>query len=271
MLIFYTLILAIVQGVTEFWPISSSGHLIILHDLFNVDIVNSLTFDVALHFGTLLAILSYFWRDILRYIKAFGRFFTGFNIGQEDQKTVLNIIVATIPTVIIGYFFNKYWETLFRSVWAVAIALVLGGILMLIVEARSRRKVLFESLALPEAFLIGVAQAIALIPGVSRSGATIVAGMALNLKREEAARFAFILSLPVVLAAFILKIIDLDRALLAPSDWYIMAFGIVVSAITGYFVIKTFLSYLQKRTLKVFAWYRIVIGLTALSVLYFIR
>ena len=265
MIILYALIFSLVQALTEFWPISSSGHLVLLHDVFRVDLVDNMTFDVALHIGTALALLVYFWADIARYWKAFLTMFRGFNIAQDDQKTVVNIILATIPAILVGLIFDNAIEKYLRSVLVVAIALFVGGVIILIVEHYSKRRIPFEGLSLPEAILIGLAQAIALIPGVSRSGATIIAGMALNLKRVEAARFSFLLSIPVVLAAGIKKLFDVQLMTLSNREVYLLIFGAMATFITGYLVIKGFLKYIESHSLKVFAWYRIIVGAILLS------
>lgn len=269
MIIFYAIILAVVQGITEFLPISSSGHLVILHDYLQMGSIDSLTFDVALHVGTALALIIYFYKDIKKYFKAFLRMFRCFNIGQEEQKTVLNLIIATIPAALVGFFLESIIEGYFRNSLVVAINLIVVGILFFIVEKYSKKKIHYEGLSLVESFIIGCSQCLALIPGVSRSGITIITGMSLNMKRDEAARFSFLLGIPIILGAGVKKIIDFDFSQITVQESYLLIIGIVVSLLTGYFVVKFLLNFLQKRSLNIFGWYRIILGILLLILLFY--
>lgn len=269
MLILYAFILAIVQAITEFWPISSSGHLLVLHEFLNFEIANSFTFDIALHLGTLLALVLYFWHDIVRYFKTFLSMFHSFNLANEEQKTVLNIVIATIPAVIIGFLASDFIEMYARNLLIVAIALILGGLVLWGVEHWGQKKRNYESLSIPEALIVGLAQTLAFVPGVSRSGATIIAGMWLKLKRAEAARFSFLLSIPAVLGAALSQLVKFSWAGISFEEKYIFIFAILVSFFGGYLVIKYFLKFLEKRPLYIFAYYRIIFGLLILAVLYF--
>ncbi len=271
MQLFQALIFSIVQALTEFWPISSSGHLVLLHQFVSFEILDNLAFDTALHLGTALALIVYFRQDISRYWKAFWSMRKGVNFTHDDQRTVVNIILGTIPAVIVGLLAENWIEKYFRNLWTVAIALFVGGVVILIVERYSKRRIIYESLSIPEACLIGLAQALALIPGVSRSGATIVAGMAINLKREEAARFSFLLSIPVVLLAGVKQLFEVNLMLLNNREMFILLFSIVLTFWLGYLVIKGFLKFLQKNSLSVFAWYRIVLALIIVGVIYLIK
>jgi undecaprenyl-diphosphatase len=266
MLFFYALIFSIVQAVTEFLPVSSSGHLIIFHKILDFSVVDTLTFDVALHIGTAIALLIYFRCEIYKYFKAFLSMFSGFNLGNEEQKTVINLIIATIPAVFIGIFFESIIEGIFRNILVVSIALIVGGIIIIIAERFSQKKITYEGLSLPESFLIGCAQSLALIPGVSRSGATIITGMILKLKRSEAAKFSFLLSIPIVLGAGLKKFFDLDLNLLSSLEWQLFGFGILMSLILSYFVIKYFLQFIQTKSLSVFGYYRIIVGVILLLI-----
>jgi undecaprenyl-diphosphatase len=267
MLILYTILFAIVQAITEFWPVSSSGHLIILHDVLHLDMFDSLTFDVALHVGTALALLLFFWKDVKRYFLALINLFRRFNIAHEDQKTVISLFLATIPAALAGFFLESYIESLFRNTMVVAIALIVGGILFFIVEKFSKKKLHYEGLSIPESLMIGVAQALALVPGVSRSGITIIAGMSFNLKRDQAAKFSFLLSIPIVLGAGLKKFFDINFDALTYQEIYIFSLGLIISLIAGYLVIKYFLRFLQKRSLNIFGIYRIILGLILLILL----
>lgn len=261
MLIINSIILAIIQGITEFLPISSSGHLVVLHQLLDFSAIDNLTFDVALHLGTALALIIFFRKQILKYLIAFGSMFRYFNIAKDEQKTVLNLIIATIPAALAGYFLESYIEQYLRNILIVAIALIIGGFLFFIVEKLSQKKLDYESLAIPEALAIGLAQTLALIPGVSRSGITIITGMSVKLNRAQAAQFSFLLSIPIVLGAGLKKIFDIKWQLVSGQELYLLLIGFVVSFAVGYFVIKYFLRFVQKKSLNVFGVYRILLGL----------
>jgi len=264
MLVFYAFILAVVQALTEFLPVSSSGHLVILHKFLDIGMIDALTFDVALHFGTTLALILFFRSQLLKYIKAFVQMFSSFNLANGEQKTVVNLILATIPAALAGFFLEQYIELYFRHLMVVVVALITGGIVIILVEKYAKKKTTFEGLSFLESIVIGCAQALALIPGVSRSGATIITGMLLKLKRDEAAQFSFILSIPIVLGATLKKLLDLDITAVTGSEWSIFAFGVFISFIFGYFVIKYFIRFVQRRSLSIFGYYRIILGLILL-------
>ncbi|HCC23769.1 TPA: undecaprenyl-diphosphatase UppP [Candidatus Falkowbacteria bacterium] len=268
MIIIYATFFALVQAVTEFWPVSSSGHLVLLHELLQMQVIDDLTFDVALHLGTALALIWYFWVDIKRYAKAFFSIFRGVNLGSEDQKTVFNLMLATVPAVLVGIFLESTIEVVFRSVIIVAINLIVGGLIIFAVERWGQKKRDFENLSLIESFGIGCAQALALIPGVSRSGSTIITGMILKLKRPEAARFSFLLSIPIVLGAAAKKLFEISWNLVSAKELYIFLYSVILTFVIGYFIIKYFLRFLQNRSLNIFGWYRILLGLIILAVYY---
>ncbi|OGF31667.1 undecaprenyl-diphosphatase UppP [Candidatus Falkowbacteria bacterium RIFOXYD2_FULL_35_9] len=262
----YAIILAIVQAVTEFWPVSSSGHLVILHQILPLNQINALSFDIALHLGTVLALIIFFRQDLKKYFLAFLQMFRSFNLGNDEQKTVLNLLVATVPAVLAGYFLDYYIELYFRSLLVVSISLIVGAIIIFIVEKWSRKTASFEGLSIPEAIIIGCAQALALIPGVSRSGSTIITGMVLKLKRSEAAKFSFLLSIPIVLGAGIKKMLDISIFTLEKTEQYLFLVGFLTAFIVGYLIIKYFLKFLEKHSLSVFAWYRIILGIVILLI-----
>lgn len=263
-MILNVIILAIIQGVTEFLPISSSGHLLILQEILNFQFTDSLAFDVALHLGTALAIILFFFVDLKKYFIAAWRLVRYPNFADEKQKTVVNIIIATIPVVLAGFFLENLIIDVARNLVVTAFALIFGGVLFLLVERYSRQHLDYQGLSLPEAFLIGLAQALALIPGVSRSGITIIAGMSLNLKRSEAARFSFLLSLPVVFGAGIKEMFEIKWLELALKEIFAFVLGIFVAALVGFVAIKFFIKFLQFRSLNWFAFYRIVLGVIIL-------
>ncbi len=233
--------LGIVQGITEFFPVSSTAHLILFPWFFHWSgEVNTLTFDVTLHAGTLAALLLCFYRDWLHML-------------SKDRKMFLFIMAATVPAGAAGALFGDIVEHTLRSPLVIAFSTVLFGILMLIAERYNRRSK--ERTSFSDSLIIGIAQAIALIPGVSRSGVTITAGLFRNLTRESAARFSFLLSMPVIGGATLLE----GRKLLKSPEQYnldVFAPGFFAAFISGFFAIKSLLYFLKKYPLNVFAYYR---------------
>lgn len=259
MLVIQAVFLGVVQGLTEFFPISSSGHLLILHDLLNFDMADSLSFDAALHLGTLLALLVFFWKDIVRLISAFFRSLVHWRVKTDiNQREVWFVVLAAIPAGIAGVALESTIESKFRSAWIVVISLIIGAIAFWLVEAWVRRRGSNKDLTWGRALIIGLAQVISLIPGISRSGATIAAGMGSRLPREQAARFSFLVSVPVVTGAGAIKFLDLLHTDLPKNELMQLLVGILSSAIVGFFVIRFFIRFISHRTLSVFAWYRVV-------------
>lgn len=254
------IILGFIQGIAEFLPISSSAHLIIFRDLFGVgaNIGNdiAMSFDIALHFGTLLAIGIFFFKDFINMFKK------GFTKGFKDKegKLLWYIIAATIPAAIAGVLFEDVIENAVRTNFIViAIALIVMGIIIYLVDKYFKAKKDISELTLKDAIIIGCSQVFALIPGSSRSGTTIAAGRCLNLKREDAAKFSFFLSAPVVLGAVILDLKDSIGAVI--DNFAIFGVGILVSFVVGILCIKFLMKYLKKHDFKVFMWYRLALGI----------
>jgi undecaprenyl-diphosphatase len=268
--IVYALVAGVVQGLTEFLPISSSGHLVVLHEVLGFDFIDNLTFDVVLHWGTLFALLIFFKQDIIKYLQAFFQSFFHWNIvGDIQQRLAWFLVVGTIPAVLAGLFFEAQIESVFRSTTVVAVMLIAIGGLLYFADRFSRRTDSLEQLGFGGAVLIGVAQALALVPGVSRSGITIIAGLSQKLKREAAARFSFLLSIPIVFGAGLKKMFDLaNEQVLVSADVTLLIIGFLASLLTGYFCIKYFLRFLQRHSLKIFVYYRIVLGIIILFWLY---
>jgi undecaprenyl-diphosphatase len=249
-------ILGIVQGLTEFLPVSSSAHLILARAFFGWEIPDAfaLAFDVALHVGTLIAIIAFFWSDILKMIRAVPLLATpGTNLSARIAQ---RIVVGTIPVVIVGLLFNDYIEHVLRTPFVAACALTIGAALMFAAERIGSRHRGEEHVGWVDALLIGCAQASALIPGMSRSGSTIAIGMLLGFRREAAARFTFLLAIPAMLAAAGKETLALRGMEIPPDGPQVMAIGVVVSAVVGYLTIKYFLRYLVSHRLDVFAYYR---------------
>jgi len=252
-------VLGIVQGLTEFLPVSSSGHLILARAFFGFDTERfGMPFDVACHVGTLIAVVAYFYADIVRLVVAIPGALT-FRDGEYEKLGRL-ILAGTIPIVIVGGLFADMIETRLRSPLVVAITLTLGGIAMVIAERTGRKNRDAESLGYGEAFTIGVAQAAALAPGVSRSGSTLAMSLLLNVERASAARFIFLLSLPAIIAAAAKEGLDLRKVGMAGIPVTLMLVGMVVSAIVGYITVRFFVRYLAAHSLEVFAYYRFALA-----------
>lgn len=256
------IILGIVQGIAEFLPISSSAHLIIFRDVFGIGtgISNDLamTLDIALHLGTLLAIGIYFFNDFIQMI------FKGLTKGIKDKegKMLWYLIVATIPAAIIGVCFEEVIENALRQNYIlIALALMFMGVIIYLVDKNMEQSNTLEKMTLKQAFLVGCAQVFALIPGFSRSGTTIAASRAFKLNREDAAKFSFYLSAPVVCGAVILKLFESTTWTLINANLTVFLIGILVAFLSGLFCISFLLKYLKKHDFKIFMWYRLILGI----------
>ncbi len=259
--ILQVLILGIVQGVTEFVPVSSSGHLVILHEFVSNPMFDTIAFDVSLHVGTLLALIIYFYRDLAKYCVAGVRSLSSWRVGRDsDQTMAWLILISMVPAGFVGYFFEDIIATVFRDVWIVIVMLVIGALLFFAVERWGARVRTMQQLSWRDVLVIGLAQAVALIPGTSRSGITITAGMALNLTREAAARFSFLMSVPIIAAAGAKKMIDLASAGMTSDALGLYLVGALTAAVCGYAAIHWMLRYLQTSSLRIFAWYRLVLA-----------
>lgn len=254
--IFRAIILGAVQGLTELLPISSSAHLFIIPWICGWGEIGD--FDVALHFGTLLAIGIFFFKDWLKLIKG------GYDQAVKKKKTFEGkmfwyIVIATIPGGIIGYLLDHYCSDILTRPEIIGCALIFMGIVLYIIDRKAKSKVKYEEMNFKQTFLIGLSQALAFIPGVSRSGVTMTTARTMGIERESAAKYSFMLSAPIVLAATIFKLKDFVFSV----PFFV---GILVSFLVGIVVIKFLLKYLQKGDFKIFAIYRIVIGIVVLLI-----
>lgn len=271
------MVLAIIQGLAEFIPVSSSGHLIIVRRLLGwneLSPAHELTFDVALHFGTLLSVLFYFRRTWIQIIRAAlgGKVVRFSEAGGSDQNLTADeqreerlllwfFAIATIPGAIAGKLLEHSAEDYFREhIYLIATALIVVGLLMWWGEKVSRLTKPLTRITFADAFIVGSAQATALIPGVSRSGSTITAGLFRDMTREAAVRFSFLLSTPIIAGAALLKAHELRKEGLPAGMHMPFLVGVLVSAIVGYITIAWLIRYLQSNSLKVFIVYRIVLG-----------
>ncbi len=256
-------ILAFLQGFTEFLPISSSGHLILVPQLLGwAD--QGLAFDVAVHLGTLAAVLAYFRRDLLVMTREWFASLRGGPAGP-DARLAWRVILGTVPVVIAGALLAGPVEATLRSPLVVAAATAGFGVLLWLADRRGARVRDEHSLSWTDALVIGLAQVLALIPGTSRSGITMTAGLMLGLRREAAARFSFLLAIPVILAAATLELTVLLRTP-GPRDWTALGLGTVVSAVVAYVTIRGFLALLNRIGMAPFAIYRVLLGAVILWV-----
>lgn len=254
------IILGIIQGLTEFLPISSSGHLILARHFFDLETPAPLAVDAILQLGTIVAVYIYFAPELTQLTKDF---FKG------KRNVVWGIILGSIPALIVGLLTEEYIDTYLRNPVIVASVLIIGALLFLLVEklyARGTQAV--EKINLWQSLKIGLAQCLAFIPGFSRSGATIMAGMTQGLTREAAARFSFYLSLPIITISGLKKLYDITGTTLPDGINYGLALGTLVSFITGLLCIHFLLTYLKRHSLNGFALYRITIGVLALLSLF---
>lgn len=252
------LVLAVVQGLTEFLPISSSGHLILAPHLFGFR-DQGLAFDVAVHLGSLVAVLAFFRRDVLAI--AAGWLKTTFARHPAGQESRLGwaIIIGTLPVVIVGLLLKSVVESELRAPWVIAATTIAFGLLLGVVDLRSKRHRGLATLNWRDALMIGSAQVLALIPGTSRSGITMTAGLALGLDRESASRFSFLLAIPTILASSTLITLDLLNQT-GPVDWNSLALGVVLSAGAAYLAIHLFLRFIERIGMWPFVIYRLFLG-----------
>jgi len=261
---FQAIALGVIQGLSEFLPISSSAHLALVPWLLGWE-DPGLSFDVALHFGTLLAVLWYFRMEWLALIKAaFGIITTG-RVETPEKRRVVYLIIATIPGAIGGFLLQKQAESAFRSPQIIAIALIVMGIVLWLVDkAVDQRRILGEMRWI-DALLIGLSQVIALIPGVSRSGSTISTARGLRFDRESAAEFSFLMSMPIIAAAVV---IEGPKALQEGGLTNELMSGVVASAISGWLAISVLMRYVSRHSYGIFALYRVILGIVVLAVIY---
>jgi len=237
--------LGAIQGLTEFIPVSSTAHLFLIRDFFNWPDLG-LSFDMSLHLGTLLALIIYMWRD-------------WYNFLTKRRDLLFFVIIATIPGGIVGFLLENAAEIYFRSPLIIAITLSLFGIILLLVDRWSKHNISMENMGIKEALVIGLSQILAVIPGVSRSGATLTGAFLCNLKREDGARFSFLLSLPIILGAGGLSFLKLLKGPEAiPVNTIII--GILFSFLFGYLAIHFMLTYLKKHSSNIFTYYRLTLS-----------
>ncbi|HEY5168958.1 MAG TPA: undecaprenyl-diphosphatase UppP [Thermoleophilia bacterium] len=269
MTVIQAIILGIVQGLTEFLPISSSGHLLLVPWLFNWHFLLdnpglNKTFDVALHLGTFVAVLVYFWREVGKLIAAWVRSIGRRSLADPMAKLAWLLIVSTIPAAIVGVALESFIEDRLGKPWIIAIAMIVFAGFMYLVDHIAKLDRELDSLTWFDAVLIGCAQALALCPGVSRSGITMMTGMLLRLDRESAARYSFLLSIPVIGGAAAYKALEVAKDGLPAGTAMPFAVGMVSAAVSGLAAIWFVLAYLKRHNFNLFVLYRIVVGVAVL-------
>jgi undecaprenyl-diphosphatase len=262
--LFHAIVLGIVQGVTEFLPVSSSGHLVLVQRLLQIENA-SLSFDVAVHVGTLVAVFVALWDDIVVL-------FDGLRPGRT-QKTLAGrrliglLIVGSIPAALVGLLFQDFISGLFSSIYVTGVMLLVTGLLLYLAERMRKGGITLRGMGYSDAFVVGLGQALAIVPGLSRSGTTISTGFMRGLTRDDAARFSFLLSIPVILGAAILELPDLFSGN-AGLDLLPVIVGMTTAAITGYFSIILLVRLVRQGSLRVFSYYTWVVGALTLLIAY---
>ena len=261
MTIIHAFTLGLVQSLTEFLPVSSSAHLIILPTLFHWE-VQPLFFDVVLHLGTAAALLTVFWRDLLTIARSLVKetFSLKFKLSSYSKESLLGfyVLIACIPAILVGLMFGDIIEESFRKIEFTIIFLLLGSMLMVVAELFGKRVFTEKSITAKSALAIGLVQVLALLPGFSRSGSTISAGMLTGLTRIKAARFSFLMSVPLVLSAGVYELTK-NFNLITSISPQVFVLGFLTSFVFGVVVIKFLLSYLSKHSLMIFVAYRLLL------------
>ena len=243
--------LGIVQGLTEWLPISSSGHLVIVQQTLNLNV--PLLFDVMLHFGTLLAVFVVFWKDIFKIFKSLF----SLDFKSENGKIVKFIIIGTIPVALLGFFLHDIFESFFSNLFSVGIALIITGIILLLTKKCRGRKKLNSS----DSLLIGIAQAIALMPGISRSGITISTGLLRGIDKEKIYRFSFLLSIPAIIGA---NLLELSKQVITEIEKIPYIIGTIIAAIMGYLSLRFLFRILKGGKFYYFSFYCLILGILIL-------
>lgn len=257
------IILGLVQGVTEFLPISSTGHLVLIRGLLSIDDTNGLAFDTVLHFATTAAVMVYFRADIINLLQVAFRKLGRLPVNEKDITLLYALIFATIPGAVLGVLLESYLSEHFRTPFIVAVVLFLTALFFMYAEWKCYVNPVHGELTIKKGFLVGLFQALALIPGMSRSGSTIAGGMLLGMSRYEASRFSFLLAIPITLGAGGKGLFDL-LGKEGSVDWVLVGMSSLIAFVTALIVIHFFLQFIRRYTLWPFVWYSIILsGLVA--------
>jgi undecaprenyl-diphosphatase len=269
MTVLQAIILGIVQGLTEFLPISSSGHLLLVPWLFNWHFLLenpglNKTFDVALHLGTFVAVVVYFWREIVKLVGAWVRSITRRSLAEPEAKLAWLLIVSTIPAALVGVLFEDFITERLGKPWMIGVAMIVFAGIMYLIDHLAKLDRDMEHLSWLDALIIGVAQALALFPGVSRSGITMMTGLVLRLDRESAARYSFLMSIPVIGGAAAFKGLEVAKDGLPSGTATPFLVGMITAAVSGIAAIWFVLAYLKRHDFNLFVVYRIVVGVAVI-------
>ncbi len=264
--ILHAIFLGIIQGLTEFLPISSSGHLALLEHYLGVQEAG-LAFDVLLHVGTLVALIAYFWQDWMDMLQAL---FRPGRHNRFERRLFWYLVAASIPGAAAGFFLEKQAETIFRTPTRIAILLGVMGIILYLADRMARHQRRLPGITLTDAILIGCAQALAIMPGVSRSGSTMTMGLFLGFTRETAAKFSFLLSTPIIFGAGLYHVLKMFKG--GGSSTFITlpyVLGFLAAIVSSYLTIKFLLRFLQRHTFIIFVIYRLIVAAVVLGLEYF--
>jgi undecaprenyl-diphosphatase len=259
MTIFEVILLGLVQGVTEFLPVSSSGHLVLVRDVFNIAYVDAVALDVVLHLGTLLAVIMYFSKDLWLLLQTFLRALGRLPVNEKDLILLKALIIGTIPAGLAGFFMESLISMYLSSGLIVAGLLFVGAIFFMYAEWRYEREPRTATLTVRNGWYIGLWQMLALMPGISRSGITMVGGMLLGMTRLEASRFSFLLAIPIITGAGLKKSIDL-LAMSEPAEPLLLLGGGVIAFVTALLVIHLFLGFISRYSFWPFIWYSMTLA-----------
>lgn len=260
MLLAKAAVMGVVEGLTEFLPISSTGHLILAGALLGFDDDKAKVFDISIQTGAIFAVILVYWEKIRSTLKAL-------RYQVEAQRFVLNVFIGFLPAVVLGLLFGKLIKAHLFTPWVVATTFILGGFIILWAERRPASSVRIravEDMRGRDALMVGLVQCLAMVPGTSRSGATIIGGMLLGLSRKAATDFSFFLAIPTLIGAGVYSLYK-ERALLSFEDIPLFATGLVVSFVSAWICVRWLLKYIASHSFEVFAWYRIAFGLVVLG------
>jgi undecaprenyl-diphosphatase uppP len=270
MQVWHAIILGVIEGITEFLPISSTGHLTIAEKMLGYSISDSsiTAFTAIIQSGAVLATVVYFWKDISRVLMAWVRgLFVDKYRKNSDYKYGWAIIIGSIPIAIVGILFKDEIETVLRSLWFVAIALILWSLVMWWADKKAKQNLHEEDITWRDTLAVGIAQCLALIPGVSRSGATMSAGLLRNFDRVAVTKLSFFLSIPALSAAGILQIISKHSVIGASVGWTATIIATLISFVVAYISVAWLLKFVAKHDYSVFIWYRVIVGVLLLIAL----
>lgn len=267
MIYFSDILLGLLQGLTEFLPVSSSGHLALLHAWFG-ESSTDLAFDAVLQLATVLAVVIYFHRDLLTLGNAVLRRLSRLPVNEKEITLAYALMIGTMPAVAAGLLLESFMETIFRQPLLIAAVLVFGSMLFALAEWLYSRQKREDRITIKKGVLVGLFQCLALVPGMSRSGASIAGGMILGLSRGEAARFSFLLAIPIIGGSGLKKLLDLMSAS-GSIDWIGLGIAAAVAFFSGLFAIRFMLGFVRRHTLWPFIWYRLALALSVVLAVYF--